>query len=203
MTYLPFLVIAVVLGVWYFNYFRSVKAAGGRAGLMQKQHQEEFGLADGETITAWWSGVCYIGPLTPGGDVPRLAEKLLHAWSTSDKRGAQVHVCATSLGRVGVSMEPLEGLDRTAAIAKAQFGSQASFFKPYALVGAGEARLCTFEEVYQGLPYPRSEAPKMTSALGGQVDFQLVHWWGQDRGFSFWFDPAAVPKVREMLGQNG
>ena len=92
MSYLPFVVVIVVLGVWYFNYFRSVKAAGGRGGLMQKQHQEEFGLSDGETITSWWSAVCYIGPLTPGGGVPHLGEKLLHALATSNERGAQVHV---------------------------------------------------------------------------------------------------------------
>ncbi|MBK6574904.1 MAG: hypothetical protein IPG17_01610 [Sandaracinaceae bacterium] len=200
MSYLPFVVIVVVLGIWYANYFRSVKAAGGRGNLMQKQHQEEFGLSDGETITSWWSAVCYIGPLMPGGGVPHLGEKLLHALATSNERGAQVHVCATSLGRVGVSMEPLDGLERSAAIAKAQFGSQTSFFKPYALVSAGQAKLSTFEEVFQGAPYPRSDAPKMTSALGGQVDFQLVHWWGQDgRGFSLWLDPAAVPTIRSML----
>ena len=117
MSYLPFVVIVVVLGIWYANYFRSVKAAGGRGNLMQKQHQEEFGLSDGETITSWWSAVCYIGPLMPGGGVPHLGEKLLHALATSNERGAQVHVCATSLGRVGVSMEPLDGLERSAAIA--------------------------------------------------------------------------------------
>lgn len=113
-------------------------------------------MSDGETITSWWSAVCYIGPLMPGGGVPHLGEKLLHALATSNERGAQVHVCATSSGRVEVHGAARRGLERSAAIAKAQFGSQTSFFKPYALVSAGQAKLSTFEEVFQGAPSTRA-----------------------------------------------
>ena len=133
MTYLPFVIMVALIGVWYWNYFRQVKAAGGRLALAQKQLREEFGLDEGESVTAWWNAVCYMGPLVPGEGVPRLTDKLLHALSKSGERGAQVHVCATSAGRIGLSMEPPDGLERTAAIAKANLGSAASFFLPRAI----------------------------------------------------------------------
>lgn len=191
--------IGAALGLWYSNYFRQLRAAGGAQGLMDKQMREEFGLAEGERVKEYFHGVCYLGALRPGSGAPTLGDRIGNAIDTANQRGAQVHFCITDRGRLGVSMEPLDGLGRTAAIASASLGSAKAFFQPFALVGQGGARLMTFDEAFPGVAYPRSEAPNLRGHAG-VVDFQLVHWWGGDgRGMSVWVDPALVPKARALL----
>lgn len=196
-------VVGALLGVWYFNYFRQMKAAGGAQGLMDQQMRQEFGLAEGERVTKWFAGVCYLGALRPGGGAPTLGDRFGNALDTHGKRGAQVHLCITDRGRLGVSMEPLDGLGRTAAIAGANLGSTQAFYQPFALVGQGGARLMTFDEAFPGLAYPKSDAPSLRGHAG-VVPFELVHWWGADgQGVSLWVDPAFVPEARALLAGTG
>lgn len=199
----PVVLVVAVLAFWYWRYYRQVGAAGGRQKLAEQQMRQEFDLAEGEKVQAWWMGVCYIGPLQPGGGAPTLADRMVNALEKVDRRGAQVHFCLTDRGRIGVSMEPKDGMDRSAAIAKATFGSQQACFRPFALVAPGGARLLSFAEAFPGASYPADEAPRMTGAAGGQVACQLVNWWGSDqRGFSAWVDPAAAQRIREQLSRR-
>ena len=202
--FIPFVFIGGVLAIWYWNYFRRARAAGGVEAMYQQQMnlqmQQEFGLPEGEQVIGHWNASAYMGPLEPGRGAPSILAWIFHFFATMNTRPAMMHVCTTVRGRVALSMEPKDGLDRLKALTAVSVGTSTAFYRPFALGHAGSARLLTFSEAFPGASYPRWNVPYFTNRAGKLVRFELVHWWmANGKGISMWIDPEAVAQIRQVL----
>jgi hypothetical protein len=197
MYYLIPLVAFGLMGAWYWNYFRKVKAAGGMEAFAEQYNRDAYGLDPGEKVVGFWTGAVYIGPLVPGS-MPSKGAQFAAALANLGFRGPEIHFALTDRGRLAIAMEPPDEFDIERV--QAMTGTK-SHLRPYLLVDrSGGPRLLTPAEAFGNnpdVPDP-SKGPKRVDITGQMVPFQLAQLVTPGKApLTFWGDPTGLSRVAQ------
>lgn len=170
--------VLVFIVLFYLNYFRKIKAAGGRAAAGRIYWREQFGLEQDEHVVSMGIGTWYLGPLVPE-TMRSTGERVFDALTGTTYRGANMWVCFTNKDRFAISVEETEDGPKPA---KSSIGL-ASGYAPLAIF-AGQPRphVYTADQVWPGSPdLPKdSQKPKRPNTMGESIRQELIQLVGPD-----------------------
>ncbi|MEM6993379.1 MAG: hypothetical protein AAF721_22895 [Myxococcota bacterium] len=157
--------------VYYFLYFKKIKAAGGMAAAGETYWREQFGLWPGERVVSMWVGSYYLGPLVPSS-MRSTAEKAIDFLTNTTVRGSRVYFCFTDHQRMAMAVELGED-DRAP---ESSLG-MAYAYRPAAIHSAEQrAGIVTAAEAYGGSPHlPKpGDRPRVRNLEGKSCALELV-----------------------------
>lgn len=195
--YLSFLLVPLVIGGYYFYYFRKVKNAGGYAAMAQRATQLKFGLGPTESadLTKVFRGQFYIGPLTGTGRSGW--QQVGDALTSTTYRGRGVELTITSLNRLVVAGEPMPDSDLKYDVSTGDTG-----YRPIeSFTAQSRPALVLADQAFgadPNLAKARKAAETTYNAMGQMVKWDLAVLKLQSgESMVLWLDPAGILRLQQ------
>ena len=182
------------MAVYYFLYFKKIRAAGGMAAAGETYWREQFGLWPNERVVSMWVGAYYMGPLVPESQ-RSLGEKAFDFLTNTTVRGAQVYFGFTDHQRMAMAVEMNEDDDAPKSSLGMAYG-----YRPAAIHSAEQrAHIMTAAEAFPGSPHlPKPEdRPRVRNFEGKYCNLELVVITDATGTRStLWVDEGWIPAIR-------
>jgi hypothetical protein len=170
--YIVILVVIVGIVLYYFNYAKKIKAAGGSKEAGIKYWQDQFGLEGEERVVSMGIGSWYLGPLAPGTQ-RSTGEKVLDALTSTSYRGANLFLAFTSKDRLALAQEETDAGPKRE---KSSIGMKTMYGRIGVLEASARPLLETAAEAWPGskdLP-KKKDRPVRANLEGEEVTLELV-----------------------------
>ncbi len=192
-TVLILLAAAAYYGWYYWNRQKNIEAAGGAEAFGQQLYRRQFGFADDENLTKYFTGQYYIGALRPDQG-PDTFDKVVAAASLSTHRGAHLAFALSDKDRMAITQEQGDQTsmrDRLDAMKGEHLGMDA-----FAQFGVPKPQIRYAEEAFAGssdLPNDR-QRPELACMSGKVERLALIHIEpaGGAKPLTVWIDPQGA-----------